>query len=568
MDRDAIDQELTVLAGNRRSWARLPILRKLEYLVSMRRLIGQHAAEWVAKAVAGKGIPPESEWAGEEWISGPYAVLASINAMSATLQALAEGKDALQGAEVRTRGGGQVVVDVFPQTIYDRWLLNGYTAEVWMQPEVTVADLRNHVASFYKQPEPEGVVGVILGAGNVSSIPLLDLLSKMFIEGQVVIVKMNPVNDYLGPVFEKIASELIRDGFVRFAYGGTDVGQYLTEHDLVDAIHVTGTARTHDAIVFGSGEMGADRKARNEPILTKSITSELGGVSPTIVVPGPWSDRDIAYQAEHLATQKFHNGGFNCIASQVLVLPEGWSGSARLLDALRETIRATPNRTAYYPGADLRQADALAKYPAAEVFDKGPVPRTLITNVDATGDDDYCFTTEFFGSVYATTNLPAPDAPTFLREAVRFANERLAGTLGAQLLIHPLTIRELRPALEDAIADLEYGSVGVNAWTGAAYLLPTAAWGAYPGHSLADVGSGLGAVHNALMFDRPEKTVVRAPFFPFPRTLIKGQLHLSPKPPWFVTHRRADKAGERLTRFAVDPGFRHLPGIFAASLRH
>ncbi|MEE8492036.1 MAG: aldehyde dehydrogenase, partial [Acidimicrobiia bacterium] len=225
MDRDAIDQELTVLAGNRRSWARLPILRKLEYLLSMRRLIGQHAAEWVAKAVAGKGIPPESEWAGEEWISGPYAVLASINAMSATLQALAEGKDALQGAEVRTRGGGQVVVDVFPQTIYDRLLLNGYTAEVWMQPEVTVADLRNHVASFYKQPEPEGVVGVILGAGNVSCIPLLDLLSKMFIEGQVVIVKMNPVNDYLGPVFEKIASELIRDGFVRFAYGGTDVGQ-------------------------------------------------------------------------------------------------------------------------------------------------------------------------------------------------------------------------------------------------------------------------------------------------------------------------------------------------------
>ncbi len=54
MDRDAIDQDLTVLADNRRSWARLPILRKLDCLASMRRLIRQHAAEWVANAVAAR----------------------------------------------------------------------------------------------------------------------------------------------------------------------------------------------------------------------------------------------------------------------------------------------------------------------------------------------------------------------------------------------------------------------------------------------------------------------------------------------------------------------------------
>ena len=125
MDKESIDHALTALAGNRLTWARLPIPRKLHYLAALRRRIGEHAGQWVEKAVAGKGIETGSAWAGEEWISGPYAVLASINAMTATLEALADGKDVLQGATVRTRGGGQVVVDVFLQTGYDRLLLNG-----------------------------------------------------------------------------------------------------------------------------------------------------------------------------------------------------------------------------------------------------------------------------------------------------------------------------------------------------------------------------------------------------------------------------------------------------------
>ena len=33
-------------------------------------------------------------------------------------------------------------------------------------------------------------------------------------------------------------------------------------------------------------------------------------------------------------------------------------------------------------------------------------------------------------------------------------------------------------------------------------------WGAYPGNSRRDIGSGVGTVHNPLMFGRVEKTVV------------------------------------------------------------
>ena len=51
-------------------------------------------------------------------------------------------------------------------------------------------DLPNPLAIF----DVKGKVALILGAGNVSSIPPMDALYKSFAEGFVNVVKMNPVN--------------------------------------------------------------------------------------------------------------------------------------------------------------------------------------------------------------------------------------------------------------------------------------------------------------------------------------------------------------------------------------
>jgi aldehyde dehydrogenase (NAD(P)+) len=40
-----------------------------------------------------------------------------------------------------------------------------------------------------------------------------------------------------------------------------------------------------------------------------------------------------------------------------------------------------------------------------------------------------------------------------------------------------------------------------------------------------------------------------------------------PRPPWFVTHRRAAEVAARLVAFERDHSPRHLPGLFAAALR-
>ena len=40
----------------------------------------------------------------------------------------------------------------------------------------------------------------------------------------------------------------------------------------------------------------------------------------------------------------------------------------------------------------------------------------------------------------------------------------------------------------------------------------TTTWGAHPGNDLYDIQSGTGVTSNVLMFERPEKSVVRSPF--------------------------------------------------------
>src|SRR5690606_35864816 len=107
---------------------------------------------------------------------------------------------------------------------------------------------------------PEGGVSVILGAGNVSSIPPMDAFTKMFIEGMVCIIKMNPVNEWVGPHLERALAPLIDAGYLHIVYGGSDVGQALVTSELIDDVHITGSDRTHDSIVWGPPGPERDRR--------------------------------------------------------------------------------------------------------------------------------------------------------------------------------------------------------------------------------------------------------------------------------------------------------------------
>jgi aldehyde dehydrogenase (NAD(P)+) len=567
--RRTIDEDLEILSRHKREWARMPVAAKVEHLRVLARNTASQAARWVRAACDAKGLDRTSPLAGEEWSSGPWALIFGVNQLIKSLEDVAAtGAPRLGRRAVSTRADGQVVVDVFPQSGWDRLLLSGVTAQVWMQPGVTERNLADTMAVFYRKADPTGAVAVVLGAGNIASIAPLDVLYKLFAEGSVCLLKMNPVNDYLGPILEDIFGDLVEAGFVRFAYGGSAVGERLTGHERVDEIHITGSSRTHDAIVFGSGADGAERKARGEPVNTKRVTSELGNVSPTIVVPGPWTQRDLTFQASHIATQKLHNAGFNCIASQVLVLRDGWTLANPLLNAVAKAMASAPRRAAYYPGADQRRQVLTQRHPQARnLGGDATAPTTLITGLDSGTSDEACFTVEAFAGVLTSTNIAATDVDAFLERAVDFCNDTLWGTLGANIIIHPATARRHAAALDRAISRLRYGCIGVNAWTGVGFLLPQVTWGAFPGHTADDIQSGIGVVHNSLLFDRPQKSVVHAPFHPYPRSVVHGKPTMLPTPPWFVTHRHAHQVTERLTQFEADHSPWRVPGIFLAALR-
>lgn len=525
---DQIDRDLQTLDAAKDAWARLSLERKIALLEALKRSVHALAPQWVERAAEAKGLQPGSPLAGEEWISGPWAVLYALNRYLRTLRGIAaRGESPVPKARVRP--DGRTVVDVFPHTPYDRLLLSGISAEVWMQRGVTPAGLKRDAAPLYSQSAPHGRVALVLGAGNIASIPPLDVLYKLLDGGSVCMLKMNPVNEYLGPIFERAFAPFVDAGYLRFAYGGADVGAYLCGHELVQEIHITGSEATHKAIVASIGA-------------GKRITSELGNVSPTIVIPGPWTDEDIAFQAENIATQKAHNAGFNCIAAQVLILPGSWKLSGTLHDRIVEVFDRMEQRPEYYPGAAQRRT-ALAG-------DRTHLRTTV--HVDRSQIDDPAFNTEAFCGVLACVEMPG-DMEQYVRDAVAFANERLHGTLGVNVVVHPATMKAYPQLVDEAIANLRYGCIAVNGWTGIGYFITETPWGAYPGHTLEDVGSGIGVVHNSYFLERTEKSVVHAPFSPFPRSLRSGQFSLLPRPPWFVTNGMQAQIGRALCDFELSP---------------
>jgi len=560
-----ITEALSTLQSHKKEWATLPVQQKHDMLLTLRSSLRENLDRWVRLATEGKLLDPDSPWVGEIWSGGPWAIAMGISSLLRSTKALANG-GVPQPEKLWTRPNGQLVGEVYPVDIYDRLLINDLRMEVWMQPGVTRENLAEYTAGFYKQIDPAGEVCLLLGAGNINAIPALDILHLLYVKGRVVLLKMNPVNDYMGPIFEDVFRCYIDAGYLRLLYGGARFGATLVERPEVESIHVTGSVKTFEQIVFGPGPEGQQRKARGERVLAKSITSELGGVGPLIVVPGPWDDNDIAFQAENILTIKLHNAGHNCVSSQVLITPEKWERTPQLIEAVRLGMRDLPPRTAYYPESAERQQEFVSRYPRAEQFNS-KIPRTLLAGVNPEIEDQFCFQAEIFGPVLAQLSLPGDSAEEYLDNAVRFANERLQGTLGVTLIVHPKTLKEMGPAFEEAIANLHYGTVGINLWCAGGFLIPQAVWGGYPGAVDTDIQSGQGYVHNSLMFDKAERTVVRGSFYPFPRAWLHGDFHIAPKPAWFVTNKTAATTIRRVCYLAIDRHARHLPGIFASALR-
>lgn len=554
-ERERLDTAVDALQVGSRTWTALTVAQRVTLLRAVRTSVAATAEDWASTAAASKGLDAKHPLRGEEWLSGPYSVIGALDAYIETLSRLASGANPLDGITVDRAPGGRTRVHAFPLTGIDKFLLSGFTGEVWLEPGITPSAARASAGLAQRTPTESGGVGLVLGAGNVTSIPVLDVLYELLAHNRTALLKVNPTQDSLVPVYKRALAPLIEPGFLRIVRGGPAVGAYLTGHPGLVHVHITGSAATFDTIVWGpsKGEGAAATKRRrreNRPQLKKPITAELGGVSPIIVVPGAWTDADITYQAEHVATMRLQNGGHNCIAGQVVIMSSDWDQADAFRAALRRAYANAPERPIWYPGSPSRMELATDAYPDALVLGD-----RLLVEIDADDDPTALETTEYFSPVLGVVTVPGT-GQDFLDAAVAHANDKLQGTLGANLLIDPATEKSLGAGFERAIAALHYGSIAINSWTAFAFITPTLTWGAFPGGTIDDVGSGIGVVHNALLLDGVERSVLHGPFRPLPRSLPiangGGRFTILPKPPWFVSARTGAAVSEGLTRYRVD----------------
>ena len=560
VDREGLDEAVASVAARAQTWAQVGAQRRAELLERIVRDTFAVAEEWNDAGCAAKGLDPNSTEGGEELFSGVGTFLRMAQVLRRSmLDIAATGRPRYPGP-VRHKPDQRLAVQVVPGDAFDRVLYRGISAEVWMEPGVSEEQVRSTQAEAYRSPDTFAGVSLVLGAGNVASLGPRDVLSKMFVDGKVVVLKANPVNDYLVPYWNRAMAALIEEGFLRIVSGGAAVGAHLSGHDLVDDIHVTGSDKTHDAIVFGTGPEGERRKVENQPLVTKPVSCELGNVSPVVIVPGQWTTSEIGFQARHVATMITNNAGFNCLTPRVIVTHARWAQRGEFLDALEGVLASLPTRRAYYPGADERREAFLAAHPDAHQLGVGApdtTPWTLVRDVDANNPDEICLNVEAFCALASETALEADSPAQFVARATQFCNESVWGSLSMTLICDPRTMNDpvCGPAIEEAIADLHYGSIGVNLWHAMSFAFATTVWGAYPGHPITDIQSGRGFVGNGYLFARPQKSVVRGPFVS------------RPEPAWFATNPHGGLVMRKLLAFEAGPSWAKLPGLMMAAMR-
>lgn len=535
-----VDAMLTRLADKKAEWAATSLDERIAVLREIKERLLDKMVPW-ARAVAAVRRTTRDHHVALDLVSTAAVVEGEVDGLLFSLEHLRSSGHLPRPSTTLYRGD-HAILDVSGGTgdmPHDGWQSRvlaaaGISVEMYLQPGKP--ETQGH---FYREPHG-GRLAVVLGAGNHHHLALSDVLHMAFTEGCVVALKYHPLMPDVAPFIDYVLQPLARRGYyASTAAKDIAVAQRLLYSPLTDCVHMTGGGATHDAIVWGaSPEEQARRKAENNPLLKVPITSELGCVSPWLLVPGPWTDGEIAHHARALAEGIGANCSCNCLSPKVVLLPEGWPLSDAFIAALKRELSLLPPAPPYYPGTRERYEAFAAAYPAAQritprehdvraLENKGadglePLP-WLVNELPAWPQDpsaEYAFHVEPFAPVITFVKVPpAPGASSleegYLLSAVSAANDHLHGSLSCSIFVHPATEASHGAVVTWALDHLRYGTVTVNAWAALAFIVNRGHWGAYGGgpQTLHDAGSGLGVVHNTLMFDHSAKCVVRSPFW-------------------------------------------------------
>lgn len=545
-DTLALDDLLEELVAGSEQLAMSPLLERIQLVEAVQKNVGRLAREWVDCSTAIKQIRPTDHIRSEEILSGPVATTRYLHLLGRTFRDISTtGRPRLPGRICRGIDG-RLLVPVMPIAgLFDHLVFTGFKTRVRMRAGISPSTLENHAADRFQRSQSARAprVTVVLGAGNISSVPILDTCDRIFARSEAVLLKLHPLHEPLKPIFERLLAPLINHGYLRIISGNAETGSRAVTHPSIDAVHITGSVETHDAIVWGSPGLENDERRRfDRPLLEKPVSAELGNISPWIIVPGQYTKRQLEYQAENVASSVINNAGCNCVATRVLVTWRGWSQRDRFVDRVAEVLKNAEPRDAWCPGATERFEEFAGQNP-----DGDRIQPTMIRDVNP-GSDSPFFAREPFTCVLAEVGLEAGTPEEFCRRAAIFCNNTLWGTLSATLTV-PSSLRRDRAArdrLDRLVASLKYGMVGINQWVGLSYVLASPPWGGHPDSTRGDVQSGNARVHNTFLLDGVDQVVMDGPLTSFPR------------PPWFPSHPNPEPLSWALLDLYDRPGWKTL----------
>jgi acyl-CoA reductase-like NAD-dependent aldehyde dehydrogenase len=313
---------------------------------------------------------------------------------------------------------------------------------------------------------PTQVVG-ILGAGNYNAP--VEIIKAIFFNNCVVAFKPHPLNDTLVSLLAQILSPLI-DGCC-LSFCASDQGPALTKDTRVDLIYFTGGRPTAETIM----------STTQTPLIC-----EAGGVNPTLLVPSdrPWTASELAHHALQIVSMGKANGGHICARPQLVVTCRQWSQREEFLKAMETAIKDTSFATgSYYPNTSKVMDEFAAKYPTAKRIqpEHGKYGKSSdVLWIVGDSEDGYACQTEAFCQVFSEVALDTPpNATEFLASATNFCNHKVNGSLVAAIILDETTRKNHTQALDQAVTDLQFGTIGINLMAAHAFSSEYLSWGEY-----------------------------------------------------------------------------------------
>ena len=510
--------DLAQLSSKSSEWRKAPASTKLQLLTSVIESLEslEWKKNWIEDQLVLEGLEPDCANSRNYGAQQQFAFgLVVKNYLQALKQNL-EGKGESEAYKACDQKHG---FDVFP---FKSSIAPKVSGEVWcnrdddgVQDEFGLEETKTKEGKEY--------VCLVLGAGNQNFLSMIDVLDRVFMHSEVVLLKHHPLRPFLYGPYAHILQPLISLGYVEMIYDeGIQASEKLVSDPSIGHVHVTGAGATHDAIVK---TLAASGKAS-----TVQVSCELGCVTPWIAVPGKWGAKEIQFQSKLLAYTKKLGAGANCLSPQVLILDEDWDQKDAFLDSLKHAFSKLPTPPAYYPGAHKR-LDAMASFyedsKTTEVVGK-PLSSAVKPSLNPVLLDcgiyessqfvNDALKSEAFCPVLAVVRVKSGgDLSTFLTKAADVCNVECEGSLSCAISLPSEVSKDPQGngLVDEMISKLKYGGIGVNVPTLFNYVSITSGggWGAHPGlYKPENCGSGLwyiGAVSKRKAGYR--KTVVRSP---------------------------------------------------------